>query len=162
MEQIPKIVARRPRKEWKHARAHRLNGLDRLVPCSIQGRGPPRRRRVNEKRAHRRVRQKTLIVQGDFARRQGSLGSQKPKGFCYSINTKKQSEKGIHVSHPMPLIPLRARLKRANRCWLKNNRCENVDESQIFRFFRKFLSKEQRTFSLQIRQGGFLYGTIPR
>ena len=62
MERIPKIVAQRPRKDGKHARAHRLNGLDRLVPCSIQGRGPPRRRRVNEKRAHQRVRQKTLIV----------------------------------------------------------------------------------------------------
>ena len=70
MERIPKIVAQRPRKEWKHARAHRLNGLDRLVPCSIQGRGPPRRRRVNEKRAHRRVRPNPLIVEGDPARRQ--------------------------------------------------------------------------------------------
>ena len=62
MEQIPKIVARRPRKDGKHARAHRLNGLDRPAPSLSKGRGPPRRRRVNEKRAHRRVRQKTLIV----------------------------------------------------------------------------------------------------
>ena len=62
MERIPKIVAQRPRKEWKHARAHRLNGLDRLVPCSIHRRLPPRRLRVNEKLAHRRVRPNPLIV----------------------------------------------------------------------------------------------------
>ena len=62
MEQIPKIVARRPRKDGKDARAHRLNGLDRPVPCPAKGRGPPRRRRVNEKRAHRRVRPNPLIV----------------------------------------------------------------------------------------------------
>ena len=62
MERIPKIVARRPRKDGKHARTHRLNGLDRPVPGPTKGRGPPRRRRVNEKRALKRVRQKTLIV----------------------------------------------------------------------------------------------------
>ena len=62
MEQIPKIVARRPRKEWKHARAHRLNGLDRPASGPGKGRGPPRRRRVNEKRALNRVRQTSLIV----------------------------------------------------------------------------------------------------
>ena len=62
MEQIPKIVARRPRKEWKHARAHRLNGLDRPAPSLSKGRGPPRRRRVNEKRALNRVREMSLIV----------------------------------------------------------------------------------------------------
>ena len=62
MEQIPKIVARRPRKDGKDARAHRPRGLDRPASGPGKGRGPPRRRRVNEKRAHRRVRQKTLIV----------------------------------------------------------------------------------------------------
>ena len=49
MGRFPVNAARRPSKEERHARAHRLNSLDRLVPCSIQGRGPPRRRRVNEK-----------------------------------------------------------------------------------------------------------------
>ena len=62
MEQIPKIVARRPRKDGKHARAHRLNGLDRPASGPGKGRGPPRRRRVNEKRALNRVRQTSLIV----------------------------------------------------------------------------------------------------
>ena len=62
MEQIPKIVARRPRKDGKHARAHSLNGLDRPAPSLSKGRGPPRRRRVNEKRALNRVRQTSLIV----------------------------------------------------------------------------------------------------
>ena len=62
MERFPVNAARRPSKEERHARAHRLNGLDRLVPCSIQGRGPPRRRRVNKKRALNRVRQMSLIV----------------------------------------------------------------------------------------------------
>ena len=51
MERIPKIVARRPSEEERHARAHRLNGLDRPAPSLSKGRGPPRRRRVNEKRA---------------------------------------------------------------------------------------------------------------
>ena len=62
MERIPKIVARRPRKDGKHARTHRLNGVDRSVPGPLQGRGPPRRRRVNEKRALNRVRETSLIV----------------------------------------------------------------------------------------------------
>ena len=62
MEQIPKIVARRPRKDGKHARAHRLNGLDRPASGPGKGRGPPRRRRVNEKRALNRVREMSLIV----------------------------------------------------------------------------------------------------
>ena len=62
MERFPKIVAHRPRKDGKHARTHRLNGLDRPVPGPLQGRGPPRQRRVNEKRALNRVRQETLIV----------------------------------------------------------------------------------------------------
>ena len=62
MERFPVNAARHPSEEERHARAHRPRGLDRLVPCSIQGRGPPRRRRVNEKRALKRVRQKTLTV----------------------------------------------------------------------------------------------------
>ena len=49
MERFPVNAARHPSEEERHARAHRLDGLDRLVPCSIQGRGPPRRRKVNEK-----------------------------------------------------------------------------------------------------------------
>ena len=51
MERFPVNAARRPSEEERHARAHRLNGLDRPAPSLSKGRGPPRRRRVNEKRA---------------------------------------------------------------------------------------------------------------
>ena len=49
MGRFPVNAARRPSEEERHARAHRLNGLDRPVPGPAKGRGPPRRRRVNEK-----------------------------------------------------------------------------------------------------------------
>ena len=62
MERFPVNAARRPSEEERHARAHRLNGLDRPAPSLSKGRGPPRRRRVNEKRALNRVRQTSLIV----------------------------------------------------------------------------------------------------
>ena len=51
MERFPVNAARRPSEEERHARAHRLNGLDRPASGPGKGRGPPRRRRVNEKRA---------------------------------------------------------------------------------------------------------------
>ena len=62
MERFPVNAARRPSEEERHARAHRLNGLDRPASGPGKGRGPPRRRRVNEKRALNRVRQMSLIV----------------------------------------------------------------------------------------------------
>ena len=62
MGRFPVNAARRPSEEERHARSHRLNGLDRPASGPGKGRGPPRRRRVNEKRALNRVRQKSLIV----------------------------------------------------------------------------------------------------
>ena len=62
MGRFPVNAARRPSEEERHARAHRPRGLDRPAPSLSKGRGPPRRRRVNEKRALNRVRQKSLIV----------------------------------------------------------------------------------------------------
>ena len=51
MERFPVNAARRPSEEERHARAHRPRGLDRPASGPGKGRGPPRRRRVNEKRA---------------------------------------------------------------------------------------------------------------
>ena len=62
MERFPVNAARRPSKEERHARTHRPRGLDRPVPGPAKGRGPPRRRRVNKKRALNRVRPNPLIV----------------------------------------------------------------------------------------------------
>ena len=49
MERFPVNAARRPSKEERHARAHRPRDLNRPASGPGKGRGPPRRRRVNEK-----------------------------------------------------------------------------------------------------------------